>query len=323
MERPIMTAPSVEMRSDLCLAGTAREAAEQFLCSIDSFNTFRAYRIAILRTVEWVENNGSADTEGTNRLLASVTPEEIGQAMVSLWSAARSSTWNARRAAVLCWLSWCRERGWTAPTMPADLSRVKPAPEPVTVLSRVAIESLTAREAIHLREKTLWWMIFETCARPRELLQADIEHLDLVERSCRVRSRRSGNGSGRPVEATLRWGPMTDQLLPRLLRDRSQGPVFVTHRRPRAGKFVGCGDLCPDTGLARLSYDQARYLLDSVTAVDGLGTGWRLHHLRDSGLAHLAASGIDVGELMSKARHRRPGQLRRYVMPSESKLLDL
>ncbi|MFE3703847.1 hypothetical protein ACFXO7_39020 [Nocardia tengchongensis] len=74
MERPIMTAPSVEMRSDLRLAGTAREAAEQFLCSIDSFNTFRAYRIAILRTVEWVENNGSADTEGTNPGQAAVTP---------------------------------------------------------------------------------------------------------------------------------------------------------------------------------------------------------------------------------------------------------
>ncbi|MRH90170.1 tyrosine-type recombinase/integrase [Nocardia sp. SYP-A9097] len=315
------------MCSDLRPACTAREAAEQFLCSIDSFNTFRAYRIAILRTVEWVENHGPADTYGTNRLLASVTPEEIGQAMVSLWSAARSSTWNARRAAVLCWLSWCRERGWTVPTVPADLSRVKPSPEPVTVtvtvLSRVAIESLTAREAIHLREKTLWWMIYETCARPRELLQADIEHLDLVERSCRVQSRRSGNGSGRLVEATVHWGPMTDQFLPRLLRDRTQGPVFVTHRRPRAGKFVGCGDLCPHTGLARLSYDQARYLLDSVTAVDGLGTGWRLHHLRDSGLAHLAASGIDVDELMSKARHSRPGQLRRYVMPSESKLMEL
>ncbi|MFI2233765.1 hypothetical protein [Nocardia testacea] len=48
----------------------------------------------------------------------------------------------------------------------------------------------------------------------------------------------------------------------------------------------------PDTGLARLSYDQARYLLDAATATDGPGTGWDLHELRHSGLTHLGESGV-------------------------------
>lgn len=36
--------------------------------------------------------------------------------------------------------------------------------------------------------------------------------------------------------------------------------------------------LCPDTGLARLSYDQVRDLLDAATS--GPGTGWDLHEFR-------------------------------------------
>lgn len=45
--------------------------------------------------------------------------------------------------------------------------------------------------------------------------------------------------------------------------------MFVTHRRPGPGKYLADRDVCPDTGLARLSYDQARDLLDAATAVGG------------------------------------------------------
>ncbi|MFI2229783.1 hypothetical protein [Nocardia testacea] len=40
---------------------------------------------------------------------------------------------------------------------------------------------------------------------------------------------------------------------PRLIRDRTRGPVFVTHRRPGPGKYLADRDVCPDTDLARLS----------------------------------------------------------------------
>ncbi|GAA4134337.1 hypothetical protein GCM10022285_26930 [Streptomyces tunisiensis] len=42
----------------------------------------------------------------------------------------------------------------------------------------------------------------------------------------------------------------------RLLRGRTRGPVFVTHRRPGPGKVVGPRDVCPGPGLARLSYSR-------------------------------------------------------------------
>ncbi|MGO9077453.1 MAG: hypothetical protein ACLQDY_00195 [Streptosporangiaceae bacterium] len=77
------------------------------------------------------------------------------------------------------------------------------------------------------------------------------------------------------VLETVYWDAGTARrLLPRLLKGRTRGPVFVTHRRSGPGKVVGPRDVCPDTGLARLSYGQARALLDEHTAVRGPGTGW-------------------------------------------------
>ncbi|MGO4430857.1 hypothetical protein AB4Z54_71830, partial [Streptomyces sp. MCAF7] len=42
---------------------------------------------------------------------------------------------------------------------------------------------------------------------------------------------------------------------------------------PGPGKMLSARDVCPDTGLARLSYGQARALLDQHTALAGPGTG--------------------------------------------------
>ncbi|MET9357007.1 hypothetical protein ABZY14_29075 [Streptomyces sp. NPDC006617] len=55
---------------------------------------------------------------------------------------------------------------------------------------------------------------------------------------------------------TVYWDAGTARLLPRLLKGRTRGPVFVTHRRPGPGKVVSARDVCLDTGLARLSYGQ-------------------------------------------------------------------
>lgn len=101
------------------------------------------------------------------------------------------------------------------------------------------------------------------------------------------------------------------------------GPVFVTHRRPGPGKYLADRDVCPDTGLARLSYDQARDLLDAATAVDGPGTGWDLHELRHSGLTHLGEAGASLLELTAKSRHRKAENLRRYFKPSPQAMRDL
>ncbi|GAA2250621.1 hypothetical protein GCM10010232_43200 [Streptomyces amakusaensis] len=72
-------------------------------------------------------------------------------------------------------------------------------------------------------------------------------------------------------------------------------------------------DVCPDTGLARLSYGQARALLDEHTAVGGQpGTGWDLHEYRQSGLTHLGERGASLLMLMAKSHHREADNVRRY-----------
>ncbi|WP_280183073.1 hypothetical protein [Nocardia cyriacigeorgica] len=119
------------------------------------------------------------------------------------------------------------------------------------------------------------------------------------------------------------WDAGTARLLPRLIRDRTRGPVFVTHRRPGPGKYLADRDVCPDTGLARLSYDQARDLLDAATAIDGPGTGWDLHQLRHSGLTHLGESGASLLELTANSRHRKAENLRRYFKPSPQAMREL
>ncbi|WP_431939184.1 hypothetical protein [Nocardia grenadensis] len=76
----------------------------------------------------------------------------------------------------------------------------------------------------------------------------------------------------------------------------------MTHRRPGPGKYLADRDVCPDAGLARLSYDQARDLHEAATAVGGPGTGW---------------------DLMAKSRHRKAENLRRYFKPSPQAMRDL
>jgi hypothetical protein len=89
------------------------------------------------------------------------------------------------------------------------------------------------------------------------------------------------------VLETVFWDAGAARLLPRLLKGRTRGPVFITHRRPGPGKVLGPRDVCPDTHLARLSYGQARALLDRHTAVGGVaGAGCDLHEWRHSGLTH-------------------------------------
>ncbi|WP_328401812.1 hypothetical protein [Nocardia sp. NBC_00403] len=87
----------------------------------------------------------------------------------------------------------------------------------------------------------------------------------------------------------------------------------------RAGKISRRPRRCPDTGLARLSYD----LLDAATAARGSGTGWELHELRHSGLTHLGESGASLLELMAKSRRRKAENLRRYFKPSPQAMREL
>jgi len=72
--------------------------------------------------------------------------------------------------------------------------------------------------------KTLWRMLYETAARASEVLALNIEDLDLDARRAPIRSK------GGDTE-WIHWGAGTAHLLPRLVRGRETGPVFLSERR--------------------------------------------------------------------------------------------
>ncbi|EYT81610.1 recombinase [Streptomyces sp. Tu 6176] len=300
---------------------TVRTAADAFLDSLTNPNTVRNYGIVLGKTVEHL---------GEGRPLTAVADDEIGGALELLWGSSAVNTWNARRGAVLSWTGWCAERGYDGPAVPAWAKRLPPPDSDTPVRSKMAIDRLIARRDVHLREKTLWRMLYETCARSEEILDVNIEDLDLAGRRAPVKSkgakpkvRRRGTVRADYVLETVFWDAGTARLLPRLLKGHTCGPVFVTHRRPGPGKMLSARDVCPDTGLARLSYGQARALLDQHTAYAGPGTGWDLHEYRHSGLTHLGEQGASELMLMAKSRHKKVENVRRYFKPSTAAIADV
>jgi integrase len=150
------------------------------------------------------------------------------------------------------------------------LVRRKPRPDRDRALSRSEVDQLLTRKDISLRERMLWRMLYEIAARSAEVLALDIEDLDLPNRCARVRRK------GGAIDIIV-WQTGTACLLPRLLKGRKIGPVFVTERKTRVQ--LSAADL-DERGRARLSYQQAEALFAKASG------GATLHQLRHSALTH-------------------------------------
>ncbi|WSY43257.1 hypothetical protein OG948_33605 [Embleya sp. NBC_00888] len=137
---------------------TVRASADAFLDSIANRNTVRNYGIGVGKTSERL---------GEGRPLVSVADDEVGEALELLWGTSAVNTWNARRASVLSWLGWCRERGHDGPAVPAWAKRLTVPDSETPARSRMAVDRLIARREVHLREKTLYRMLYETAGRRR------------------------------------------------------------------------------------------------------------------------------------------------------------
>jgi integrase len=128
--------------------------------------------------------------------------------------------------------------------------------------------------------------------------------MDLANRRARVRRK------GGAVDIIV-WQTGTARLLPRLLKGRTSGPVFVTGRKARVQLHPA--DLDP-SGRARLSYQQAEALFKEAS------DGATLHQLRHSALSHDAEDGTGTPMLMARSGHTSVRSLVKYARVSAEAL---
>ena len=277
---------------------TLGRAADAYLATLrgaEQENTRRAYG-RVLRRMTAEFGSGTA-------------PEEIGAELLAAWFGGQwgeraPSTWNVSLDAVRSAAAYWQRQGWLAADPSRLLVRRKPRPDRSRALYRAEVEQLLTREDIGLRERTLWRMLYETAARSAEVLRLDVGDLDMPNRKARVRRK------GGAVDVIV-WQTGTARLLPRLLKGRTSGPVFVTHRKARVQ--LPAADLDP-SGRARLSYQQAEALFSAASG------GATLHQLRHSALTHDAEDGTGTPMLMARSGHTSVRSLAGYARVSAEAL---
>ena len=271
------------------------EAAEQFLVrpQLDR-DTARSYAQTLSRLRR--ELGDQADLVG-------LTPEQVLTVFTAAWQTAAARTWNRHRSALRSFAAWASSHGWVTADLGALLERRRETQDHTRAIDRHKLQRLWERREVGLREKTLWRLLYESAARAGEVLGLDVEDLDLDAKRARV-TRKGGNLEW------IQWESGTARLLPRLLKGRRSGPVFLSGRRPAPARTPATADVCPETGRARLSYERAEYLFKQATG------GWTLHQLRHSRLTHLGEDGWSAPMLMALSGHSNPRTLGLYVKPS-------
>jgi integrase len=255
-------------------------------------------------------------TLGANRPLADLAQPAVAEQLAAWftgrWGPQAPATFNRNLDALRAALGYWHDQGWLDPaTDPTrSLRRRGRAPDRTKALSRDQIEALLGRQDLGLRERTLWRLLYETAARAGEVLALDVTDLDLRNRCAKVRRK------GSAVDVIV-WQTATARLLPRLLKGRRSGPVFLTERRARVQ--LPPGDLDPASGRARLSYRRAAELFEHATAACA-GGPWTLHQLRHSALTHAAEAGANTATLLAYSGHTSVASLARYARVSPAAL---
>lgn len=287
-------------------AATLARASAEFLAALDHPES-QATRKAYASTLRALRAE-FGDPLGVGEL----EPLRVGAWFSARWSGAAPATWNRHLDAIRSAQKYWQAREWMDDVLDltAALKRRKRAADRSRALSRADIDRLLSREDVALREKVLWSMLYETAARSAEILRLDVEDLDLANRRSKVRRK------GSAIDVVI-WQTRTARLLPRLLKGRKSGPVFLTDRKARVA--LPPGDVDPVSGRARLSYRRAEELFQQATAGEH-GGPWSLHQLRHSSLTHDAENGASTPMLMAKSGHTSVASLARYARPSAEAL---
>src|SRR6266566_8961399 len=281
--------------SDVTL-GPAADAYLATLHGAEHASTRRTYG----RILRWIVTEFGSDAA------PDIDPERFAAWFTAQWADRSPSTWNVSLDAVRSAAAWWMQQGWITADPSWMLKRRKPRPDRTRALCHAEVEQLLTCKDIKLRERTMWRMLYETAARSAEVLALDVEDLDLPNRQARVRRK------GGALDIIV-WQTGTARLLPRLLKDRKTGPVFVTERKARVQ--LPAADL-DEHGRARLSYQQAEALFAKTSG------GATLHQLRHSALTHDAEAGTGTPMLMRRSGHTSVRSLAKYAQVSAEALMQ-
>jgi integrase len=227
-------------------AVTLGNAATAYLATLDhpeSAGTRRVYA----STLRALRAEFGKDSD-----LAGLRGDAVAEWFAARWGRSAPATWNRNRDALRSFGRYCHDQGWTAGDVAESLTRRRRAPDRSRALARDDLERLLARDDVALRDKTLWRMLYETAARAHEILALDVADLDLANRKAKVR--RKGGAADIVV-----WRTGTARLLPRLLKGRKAGPLFLTGRghgcscRPVTSTWTAAARGCPTARPRRCS----------------------------------------------------------------------
>ena len=263
--------------------------------------TRRVYALTLKRLGDAVGTAfpvGELDGAATKRFLAGAYPE------------VKPATWNRNVATLKSFFAYCRRRGWMVSDPTEAVERRRVDVDETRAIDYAELEALWSRRDVPVREKALWRLLYDTAARATEILSLDVDDVDLPNRRARVTSK------GGATE-WVHFASGSARLLPRVIRDRKKGPLFLASLRPAPARAPAAADLDPVLGRARLSYRQAEDLFD------GYSGGRTLHQLRHSALTHLAEAGESEVLLMAKSRHRSLHTLQRYARPGPGAVADM
>jgi integrase/recombinase XerC/integrase/recombinase XerD len=286
-------------------AAALAAAAAAFLDTLDHPET-RGTRRAYASTLRALRAEFGDGTD-----VADLEPVCVGTWFAHRWGGSAPATWNRNLDALRSAQRYWQDQRWmTVIDLTGALRRRKRAADRSRALTRAEIERLLTREDVGIRERVLWRMLYETGARSAEVLRLDVEDLDLPNRRAKVTRK------GSAVDWVI-WQTGTARLLPRLLKGRKTGPLFLTDRRSRVE--LPPGDVDTASGKARLSYRRAAEIFEEATAGER-GGPWTLHQLRHSALTHDAENGASTPMLMAKSGHTSVASLARYARPSAEAL---
>jgi integrase len=223
---------------------------------------------------------------GRDRPLAGVSDDELAGAAQELWGHLAPRTWNRHVATIRSFLSWCRDHGWPAGDLQLVADRRAVAGDDSKAIPLHELERLWSDKKVPLRERALWRLLYDSASRAEAVLGLDVPDLDLANRQARARVK------GGDIHL-LHFQTGAARLMAKLIAGRESGPVFLTERRAASHRVTAEGDLDPETGRARLSYEMAEQLFKEHSG------GKTLHQLRHSRLTHL---GPEILELRRAAK---------------------